>query len=34
MKNILTTLENPSSDCDNYFQQLLDTPIHPCVCCH
>ncbi len=39
-ENILTTLgnllplENPSLHCDKYFQQLLDTPIHPCVCCH
>jgi hypothetical protein len=33
-ENILTTLENPSPHHDKYFQQLLDTPIHPCVCCH
>jgi hypothetical protein len=33
-ENILTTLENPSSHHDKYFQQLLDTPIHPCVCYH
>jgi len=39
-ENILTTLENlsplenPSLQCDKYFQQLLDKPIHPCVCCH
>jgi len=33
-ENILTTLENPSPHCDKYFQQLLDTPIHPCACCH
>jgi hypothetical protein len=33
-ENILTTLENPSPCHDKYFQQLLDTPIHPCVCCH
>ncbi len=31
---ILTTLENPSPHHDKYFQQLLDTPIHPCVCRH
>jgi hypothetical protein len=31
-ENILTTLENPSLHHDKYFQQLLDTPIHPCVC--
>jgi hypothetical protein len=30
----LTTLENLSPHHDKYFQQLLDTPIHPCVCCH
>jgi hypothetical protein len=33
-ENILTTLENPSPRCDKYFQQILDTPIHPCVCSH
>jgi hypothetical protein len=33
-ENILTVLENPSPHHDKYFQQLLDTPIHPCVCCH
>jgi len=33
-ENILTILESPSPRCDKYFQQLLDTPIHPCVCCH
>ncbi len=33
-ENILTTLENPSLHCDKYFQQLLYTPIDPCVCCH
>jgi len=33
-ENILTTLENPSPHRDKYCQQLLDTPIHPCVCCH
>jgi hypothetical protein len=33
-ENILTTLENPSPHRDKYFQQLLDTPIHPCMCCH
>ncbi len=33
-ENILTILENPSPHCDKYFQQLLDTPIHPFVCCH
>jgi hypothetical protein len=33
-KNILTTLENSSPHCDKYFQQLLDTPIKLCVCCH
>jgi hypothetical protein len=33
-ENILTTLENPSPHCDKYFQQLFDTTIHPCVCCH
>ncbi len=33
-ENILTTLENPSPHHDKYFQQLLDTPIHPCVRCH
>ncbi len=33
-ENILTTLENPSPHRDKYFQNLLDTPIHPCVCCH
>ncbi len=31
---ILTTLENPSPHRDKYFQQLLDTPIHPCMCCN
>jgi hypothetical protein len=31
---ILITLENPSPHRDKYFQQSLDTPIHPCVCCH
>jgi len=31
---ILTTLENPSPHRDKYFQQLLDTHIHPFVCCH
>jgi hypothetical protein len=25
---------NPSPHRDKYFQQLLDTSIHPCVCCH
>jgi hypothetical protein len=30
----LTRLKNPSFHHDKYFQQLLDTPIHPCVCCH
>jgi len=30
-ENILTTLENVSPHHDKYFQQLLDTPIHPCV---
>jgi len=30
-ENILTTLENPSPRRDKYFQQLLDTPIHPHV---
>ncbi len=33
-ENILTTLESPSFHCDKYFQQLVDTPIHPWVCCH
>jgi len=33
-ENNLTTLENPSPHCDKHFQQLLDTTIHPCVCCH
>ncbi len=33
-ESILTTLENPSLHCDKYFQNLLDTPIHLCVCCH
>ncbi len=39
-ENILTTLENPSPlgnpslHCDKYFQQLFNTPIHPCVCYH
>jgi hypothetical protein len=33
-ENILTTLENPSPHHDKYFQKLLETPIHPCVCCH
>jgi hypothetical protein len=33
-KIYLTTLEDPSPHCDTYFQQLLDTPIHPCVSCH
>ncbi len=33
-ENILTTLENPLPHHDKYFQQLLDTPIHPHVCCH
>jgi hypothetical protein len=33
-ENILTTLENPSLHRDKYCQQLLDTPIHPFVCCH
>ncbi len=31
--NILTTLENPSPHRDKYIQQLLNTSIHPCVCC-
>ncbi len=31
-ENILTTLENPSPHHDKYFQQLLDTPIHPFLC--
>jgi hypothetical protein len=30
-ESILTTLENLSPHCDKYFQQLLHTPIHPCV---
>jgi len=30
-ENILTTLENPSPHHDKYFQQLLNTSIHPCV---
>jgi hypothetical protein len=30
-ENVLTTFENPSPHHDKYFQQLLDTPIHPCV---
>jgi hypothetical protein len=30
----LTTLKNLSFHHDKYFQQLLDTPIFPCVCCH
>jgi len=30
-ENILTILENPSPHRDKYFQQLLDTPIHPHV---
>jgi hypothetical protein len=29
-ENILMKLENTSPHCDKYFQQLLDTPIHPC----
>jgi hypothetical protein len=33
-ENILTTLKNPSPHHDKYFQQLLDIPIHPCVCYH
>jgi hypothetical protein len=33
-ENILIALENPSPHRDKYFQQLLNTPIHPCVCCH
>jgi len=33
-ENILTTLKNPSPHHDKYFQQLLNTSIHPCVCCH
>jgi hypothetical protein len=33
-ENILTTLENPSFHRDKYFQKLLNTPIHLCVCCH
>jgi hypothetical protein len=33
-ENILTTLENLSPHLDKYFQQLLNTPIYPCVCCH
>jgi hypothetical protein len=33
-ENLLTALENPSPHRDKCFQQLLDTPIHPCVCYH
>jgi hypothetical protein len=33
-ENILTTLKNPSPHRDKYFQQLLNTSIHPCVCYH
>jgi hypothetical protein len=33
MQIFLTTLENPSTCHDKYFKQLLDTPIHPRVCC-
>jgi hypothetical protein len=29
-----TQLENSSYHHDKYFKQLLDTSIHPCVCCH
>ncbi len=30
----LITSKNPSPHRDKYYKQLLDTPIHPCVCCH
>jgi hypothetical protein len=33
-ESILTILENLSPRRDKCFQQLLDTTIHPCVCCH
>jgi hypothetical protein len=32
--NFLESMENHLDHCAKYFQQVKDTPIHPCVCYH